>query len=357
MTIEVEAGIQTQNQMYEGAPWCLGRYDSFEVDKPKLVTLLGHDYVIWKDKSGNLNAIDNVCPHAGANLAKGGYIVDFQGKDCLACPYHGNKVQFLGDGKVIIDGKVSSQAIQPVLPLQVVDTLVWTYGLNWQEKDSKLVAEAIEPKLPIPDYSNVPHLPQSHSQLQVKGLNHIYSKSQSVNCNILQAIWNIHDGEHFAGTHRDTMLTKEIKIDRLTQNEHKISWQLVQHKRDDRATKKSQTNLLVDKVFVQAFSTFLPSLAVVTLDFRGQLVLGIVSIYPESPHSTRLCLDSYLDFEFNWWQKLIKLPNIASLMRDRLLFEDISILENLYPTFNKKITLKNDTPAELAMNYLQSWYC
>lgn len=111
-----------RTQMYEGAPWCLGRYDSFD-NQPRLITLLGRDYVIWKDKAGNLNAIDNICPHAGANLAKGGYIVDFKGKSCLACPYHGNKVQFFGDGKVIIDGN-STQAIQPVLPLHIVDRFV-----------------------------------------------------------------------------------------------------------------------------------------------------------------------------------------------------------------------------------------
>ena len=83
-----------QTQMYEGAPWCLGRYDSFMINKPQLITLLGHDYVIWKDESGNLNALDNICPHAGANLAKGGYILDFKGKSCLACPYHGNNFFF-----------------------------------------------------------------------------------------------------------------------------------------------------------------------------------------------------------------------------------------------------------------------
>lgn len=88
----------------------------------------------------------------------------------MACPYHGNKVQFLGDGKVIIDRNISSQAVQQVLPLQVVDSLVWTYGLSWRERDGKLTAEAIEPKLPIPDYSYVPHLPKSHSQLQIIGL-------------------------------------------------------------------------------------------------------------------------------------------------------------------------------------------
>ena len=63
--------VETTSRMYEGAPWCLGRYDSFTINKPQLITLLGHDYVIWKDEGGNLNALDNICPHAGASLAKG----------------------------------------------------------------------------------------------------------------------------------------------------------------------------------------------------------------------------------------------------------------------------------------------
>ena len=46
---------------------------------------------------------------------------------------------------------------------------------------------------------------------------------------------------------------------------------------------------------------------------------------------------------------------MTSVFRDRLIFEDISILENLYADFAKKIALKNDTPAQLAMDYLQSW--
>ena len=61
------------------------------------------------------------------------------------------------------------------------------------------------------------------------------------------------------------------------------------------------------------------------------------------------------DLHFTWWQKLIKLPQMANVFRDRLIMEDISIMENFYARFNKKITLKNDTPAELAMNYLQTW--
>ena len=359
----IEVKSKTLNQMYEGAPWCLGRYDSFEIDRPKLITLLNHDYAIWRDKSGKLNAIDNICPHAGANLAKGGYIVDFQGKDCLACPYHGNKVQFFGDGKVIIDGNISLQAIQTVLPLKIVDGLVWTYGLSWQEENGKLVATEIEPKLPIPDFSHVLYLPSGYDRIQLKELNHIYSRSEAVECNIAQAVWNIHDGEHFAGTHRDTMLSQEVKIDNLIQDEHKIAWELTLCKRSPKGLasrpiallKTIKMNLLVEKEFTQGFNSFLPSLTTVTLDYQGKLIVGIVTMYPETDRRIRFCLDSYIDLEFSWWQKLLKLPQMANVFRDRLIMEDISIMENLYTTFNHKITLKNDTPATLAINYLQQF--
>lgn len=356
MKVETKPQTPIQTQIYEGAPWCLGRYDSFAINKPQLITLLGHDYVIWKDKEGNLNALDNICPHAGANLAKGGYIVNFQGKSSLACPYHGNKVQFLGDGKVITEGNVSSQAIQSVLPLQVVNGLVWTYGLSWQEKDGKLVSETIKPKLPIPDYSNIPFLPKYNSRLNLSKLHHIYSFSESVNCNILQSTWNAHDGEHFASTHRDTMLTKKIKIENLTQDENKLSWQLILSKRGDRDAKRNKMSLFVNQEMIQCFNTFLPSLFVFTNEIaKGQLFVAVASMYPESPIKTKFCVEGYFNFKYTWWHKLLKLPQLGNNFRDLLLFEDISILNNLYPTFNKKIALKNDTPAELAMNYLKNW--
>ena len=342
-----------QTEIYQGAPWYLGRYDSFEINKPQLITLLNRDYVIWKDKSGNLNAIDNICPHAGANLAQGD-VVSFQGKDCLACPYHGNKVQFLGDGTVIVDGNASSKAVQETLPLKVIDGLVWTYGLKWQKKDGKYIAKAIMPKLPIPDYSNIPHLPKSY-QLKIDELNNVYSRSQSVNCNLLQAIWNIHDAEHFAGTHRDTLFAEEAIVEHLVQNENQLSWQLITHKRNDRDARKNKMSLLIEPTLIQSFNTFLPSLSIITLNFRGQLIVSVVSIYPESAQKTKISLNIYSDSNYTWWQKLFRLPRLANMFRDRLILEDVAVLEKLYPTFDKKITLKNDTPAELAMNYLKDW--
>ena len=84
-------------------------------------------------------------------------------------------------------------------------------------------------------------------------------------------------------------------------------------------------------------------------------IVGIVTVYPESKRNIRICLDSYTDLNFTWWQKLIRFPQMANLFRDRLIMEDIAILENLYFSFEQKIALKNDTPAQLAMNYLKTW--
>ena len=342
-------------KVYEGAPWSLGRDIDFKVNQPRLITLLGHDYVIWKDKLGNFNAIDNICPHAGANLAKGGYVVDVAGKSCLACPYHGHKVQLLGNGKAVIEGNISSQAIQTVLPLKVVDGLVWTYGLSWREKDGKLVSQEIQPKLPIPDYRHIPFLPKSDSQLHISKLERIYTQSGLVNSSINKFIWNIHDAEHFAGTHRDTMLTKEVKIDNFKQNNNHFSWQLITYKRDDKNARKNKMNLLIDREIIQSFNTFLPGLAIVTVDFKGQFLVIVLCLYPESPTKFRYTIDAYCYTGFPWWQKLTQIHEIGNKVRDRLLLEDISIVKNIYTTFNKKITLKNDTIAELAINYLQNW--
>ena len=151
------------------------------------------------------------------------------------------------------------------------------------------------------------------------------------------------------------MLAKDIKIENFTQNENQLSWQLITYKRDDGDAKRNMMNLLIDQEVIQSFNTFLPGLAFVTTDFKGQMLIIVLFLYPESPTKTKYCVEAYLYCDFTWWQKLFKLPQIGNKIRDRLLLEDMMILNNLYPTFDKKITLKNDTPAELAMNYLQTW--
>ena len=192
--------------------------------------------------------------------------------------------------------------------------------------------------------------------MHLKDFNHIYSFSESVNANILQVTWNTHDGEHFAGTHYDTMLTKDLKIENLTQDENKLSWQLFLYKREDRAAKRNKMSPFVNDVMIQCFNTFLPSLFILTNEIaKGKLFVAVGYVYPESPTKTNFCLDGYFNFEYTWWHKLLKFPQKGNNFRDCLLSEDMSILNNLGSTFDQKILLKNDTPAKLAIDYLQNW--
>ncbi len=60
-------------------------------DKPVKATILGTDLVLWRDSTGKVNCVSNVCSHRSGALGDG----KLRG-DCIECPYHG--WQFAGDG-------------------------------------------------------------------------------------------------------------------------------------------------------------------------------------------------------------------------------------------------------------------
>ncbi len=66
--------------------------ESKEVTADKILKIrrFGIDLILWRNKEGDVLAIESKCPHRGADLSYG-KIVD----DCVQCPYHG----FLFDGK------------------------------------------------------------------------------------------------------------------------------------------------------------------------------------------------------------------------------------------------------------------
>ncbi len=67
---------------------------SWEVsNSPVGITRLGDNIVVWRDSDGNLNAIEDRCPHRGARLSLGWNL-----GDRVACWYHGVEVK--GDGTV-----------------------------------------------------------------------------------------------------------------------------------------------------------------------------------------------------------------------------------------------------------------
>jgi phenylpropionate dioxygenase-like ring-hydroxylating dioxygenase large terminal subunit len=62
-------------------------------DKPVGMLRLGDPIVVWRDGKGDVNVLEDRCPHRGARLSMGHSV-----GDRLACRYHG--VQVTGDGVV-----------------------------------------------------------------------------------------------------------------------------------------------------------------------------------------------------------------------------------------------------------------
>ena len=55
-------------------------------NKPKAVSVLGKDLVLWRNKYNNVIVQDDICPHRGARLSMGNTNKE---NNCIQCPYHG----------------------------------------------------------------------------------------------------------------------------------------------------------------------------------------------------------------------------------------------------------------------------
>ena len=58
--------------------------------KPVGVEVLGEKLTLFRDASGAVRALHDVCPHRGAPLHQG-WVGKVDGHDCVVCPYHGKR--------------------------------------------------------------------------------------------------------------------------------------------------------------------------------------------------------------------------------------------------------------------------
>ena len=362
-------------QMYLGAPWCLGRVEEFyPLEKngeqfAHKITLLDHAYVIWADPETNeVFAFDNICPHAGASLGDGGYLTtrtfklpgqdDLVTKKCLACPYHGHQVQFLEDGRAIIDDKATAKPLQANLPLTVKDGLVWTYGLEWSKTNKKFEPRVIQPRLPIPDYSQLGGLEKYGNSFSLSGGDffHVSTQSRSVEANLLHFAMNVCDAQHFAEVHKNTMLSQKVKVHDLKVEENRLSWVLELFKRPKQETRESPYDFLISSENRNTyFNSFLPGTSFTVYHFDLGTVIDLVTLYPESLSKTQIRLTTYRNFNFPWYTKLLKAKKKVNQFRMDLISEDTNNLEKVSDNYERKINLAHDEPVIAALKYLQNW--
>lgn len=106
--------------------WYVAERSENLTDEPIKVTMLGRDFVLYRDQNGKAVCLSNVCPHRGASLAAGQCHVD----GTISCPYHGwnfepggacTRIPSLENPEDVVPGaKIDSY------PVQEKYGLIWT---------------------------------------------------------------------------------------------------------------------------------------------------------------------------------------------------------------------------------------
>jgi len=111
---------------------------------PRKVRMLGFDFVLFRDGTGRVACLSDVCIHRGASLSKG----RCEG-DRVACPFHGwefdgegrcQKIPALGDTKVPKRGRIDSYPTKEI------------YGWIWVFLGDLPEDERPEPPALLPEY-------------------------------------------------------------------------------------------------------------------------------------------------------------------------------------------------------------
>ena len=174
-----------------GAAWLIAHRSMLGINQPYRVTLNSRDYVLWQNETGEVFALDNVCPHMQAPLSNGWIC---QEHNTISCPFHA--LEFDGQGRLYQDGKPSAQPIAQTLDLTVVGDLIWTYG-------------GFEPRLPIPQLHQ-----QIASEYEFIGI----TAQKSIQSDFLSSLLINYDHNHQNGTHQQMFKCKSCKAEFIEQD-------------------------------------------------------------------------------------------------------------------------------------------
>ena len=184
--------------MLPGAPWLIAHKSMLSANKPFKVSIYGQDYVLWKDKKEQVQALPNICPHMGAMLSEGWCESHSDGSSVVVCPFHA--LPFDGEGCTVLPGDKPQKTLPQTKPLDLVvqGDFIWSYG-------------GTEPILPIPNILN--EVANSYELVGATG-------EASVAAPLLSMLLNMHDYNHQNGTHREMFRIETVEFDRFVDEGH-----------------------------------------------------------------------------------------------------------------------------------------
>ncbi len=125
---------------------CQASEITFGAQQPLKVTMLGHQFALWRDTKGKVRCVSNTCTHRSGALGDG----RIRG-DCIECPYHG--WTFKGDGSCVrlpslgSDAKIPDRARVDAYPVDERYGLVFVFLGD--------LCEAERPPIqPVPEYDD-----------------------------------------------------------------------------------------------------------------------------------------------------------------------------------------------------------
>ncbi|AFZ37044.1 Rieske (2Fe-2S) iron-sulfur domain protein [Stanieria cyanosphaera PCC 7437] len=317
--------------MLEGAPWLLAHKSMLQINKPQKISLYGKDYVIWQDKTGQVNALPNVCPHMGAMLSEGWCKTQSDGTSTVVCPFHA--LEFDARGCTILPGtdKKTLPQMQP-LKLIIKDNFIWSYG-------------DYEPKIPIPDI-----LEKIAQKYEFIG----YTADTSVETDLRSMLLIMHDYNHQNGTHRDLFEITEVRFEKFIDNGYhseaffntptapKTFWQKL----------KQPNQFLLPDVIKAHLENYFPSLVI----FHGSSPFGRIAqchiFVPESLTKTRTYILLFGETN-NPLAKVLKNQFLG--LSKTVVEQDTNILNKIYADAPHKIKLNNEIGMDWVKRNFETW--
>lgn len=300
-----------------GAPWLIAHKSMLPVNKPKMFTICGQDYVLWKNEKGEVSALDNVCPHLGAKLSDG-WICNKT--NTIACPYHG--VEFDGEGRAIVSDEKISKPLAKKLEIIVQGNWIWTYANT-------------EPRIPIPN---------AMEEIESEGFFAGVSGDFTIQAPLLYGLEVNHDYNHAKATHRDLFKFKDIQIDSFFHEDYFSVVNLRQIREDNTFAEYLQNPLLLSypKSIQAVAKSYFPSIVAFNTVTPFGNICDVFVIYPESENKTHTFMLIYRPKSFGIFNLI--LDKFLINAGNDILKQDAHVIENLYPRFEPKMRLPNEQP-------------
>lgn len=131
--------------------WYVAAESDEVTDKPHRTRMVGVDFVLFRDDSGRLVCLSDVCCHRGGALHRGEMV-----SGCIACPYHGwhfngagqcVKIPAMGD-----DVAIPKRARVDCYPVEERMGLIWVFVGDQAEADRPEIPDWFQPFVENPDW-------------------------------------------------------------------------------------------------------------------------------------------------------------------------------------------------------------